>query len=596
MVLDSNSTLRVAPLSEGRSAGIPGLVAYLSDGYDKQTRHELLGTATTPPEFGPRPDIRFPVLHLENHADRAMTLAVAIGLPADGTLRPVTDLQVRGPSRLQQGHGDYDELNFIEEWRAQYDVQQRSDGRVRGRIRSGSGAHDRVALDRWYPEILEPGAPEIELTLAAGVRKLVVLEPATPDGQISIIGGGNTQTVTWTGIGVERLEPPITHLTYLELSDIRKRYGSDDPSLYVRHVEELAKYGMATLISNRGGVPPRWAQPLLRDGRLPVWAIGTYGQLPDDLNEAAARIREAEAWLNRHAPEAEHFVYLKDEPGHAEDVLEALEIRAAGLVARGVRSPLVVTIAPAWYDREAGREVRSWREKLPSVDRPMFGFKVGRGRLVREAAQAILDQGADSPAGSVYRGLWMYNGGRPGSPTWVTEEKGTGFLAMLAAYLKHRVSLHFYWHANHYTNGDGYGYNSPRANTDVFRDGCTFGVLYDEDGNELRNPTYGAWGWKTCWGDGVLLYPGTDAIFPDESRGVDYPLPSYRLVLLANARQGIARALERGTDLNALVPRVLMDREAPNPRDPSYDHPLSLDDAPGWETDVAVWRSVLTGE
>ena len=573
--------------------GIPGLVAYLSDGYDKQTRHELLGAAAPGPEFGPRPDVRFPVLHLENHGELSLTLVLAIGLPGDGMLRPVTDLQVRGPSRLQQGHGDYDELNFIEEWRARYDVQQRSDGRVRGLLKAGSGARDRPALDRWYPEILEPGGPEVEVRVDPGARALVVVEPGTAEGRVTIHHGGERREVTWTGIALDAQDPPITHLTYLELSDIRKRYGRDAPELYVRHVEELRKYGMATLVSNDGGVPPAWAQPLLRDGRLPIWSIATYGRLPNDLNEAAARVRQAQSWLARHAPDVEHFVYLADEPGHAEDVLRALEERAAGLVARGVTSPIVVTISPAWYDKASEQEVRLWREKLPNVDVPMFGFRVGRGRLVKEAAESIVEAHRRYAEDSVFRGLWMYNGGRPGGPTWVTEEKGTGFLSMIAAYLKHDVSLHFFWAANYWTNGDGYGWNNARANTNVLQDGCTFGVRWDQDGSEFRNDRFGTWGWKTCWGDGVLLYPGTDVIFRQESRGVDRPLPSYRLVLLANARQGIARLLAAGVDLDPMVPRVLMDREAPNSRDPTYDHPLSLDDAPGWEEDVAAWRRLL---
>ena len=87
-------------------------------------------------------------------------------------------------------------------------------------------------------------------------------------------------------------------------------------------------------------------------------------------------------------------------------------------------------------------------------------------------------------------------------------------------------------------------------------------------------------------GDGLLIYPGRDFIFPAEDRGIDGPLPSIRL---KNWRRGIqdveylvlARQAGEGTladqVIDTLVPRAL------------DDNGLSGGESVPWEEDGEIW-------
>lgn len=87
-------------------------------------------------------------------------------------------------------------------------------------------------------------------------------------------------------------------------------------------------------------------------------------------------------------------------------------------------------------------------------------------------------------------------------------------------------------------------------------------------------------------GDGLLIYPGRDFIFPAEDRGIDGPLPSIRL---KNWRRGIQDveylALARQAGEGTLADQVL-DTLVPSALD---ENGLSGGESVPWEEDGEIW-------
>jgi hypothetical protein len=80
------------------------------------------------------------------------------------------------------------------------------------------------------------------------------------------------------------------------------------------------------------------------------------------------------------------------------------------------------------------------------------------------------------------------------------------------------VDLWFYWESTYYDN-----YQADMGQTNVFQTAQTYGS-YDGDDEVL-----GKTGWNYFNGDGVLLYPGTDRHYSNESYGLKGPFASLRL-------------------------------------------------------------------
>ena len=95
-------------------------------------------------------------------------------------------------------------------------------------------------------------------------------------------------------------------------------------------------------------------------------------------------------------------------------------------------------------------------------------------------------------------------------------------------------------------------------------------------------------------GDGVLLYPGTDMIFPEESRNLDGPIASLRLKHWRRGVQDVkyielAMAVDPGATqsiINEIVPEVMWELGVEDPNDPSF-----VLKPPSWSTDPDVWEA-----
>ena len=94
-------------------------------------------------------------------------------------------------------------------------------------------------------------------------------------------------------------------------------------------------------------------------------------------------------------------------------------------------------------------------------------------------------------------------------------------------------------------------------------------------------------------GDGVLMYPGTDLVFPAENRGIDGPIASLRMKHWRRGIQDVQYlALAMQVDpaatqaiIDRLVPRVMWEIGVTDESDPSF---VNL--PPSWSNDPEVWE------
>jgi hypothetical protein len=164
---------------------------------------------------------------------------------------------------------------------------------------------------------------------------------------------------------------------------------------------------------------------------------------------------------------------------------------------------------------------------------------------------------------------------------------------------KKEIDRWFYWAATYYTNFDCYGYEDPAGQTNVFQQAQTFGCAGEDD------ESLGESGGNYFNGDGVLLYPGTDTLFPDDSYGVEGPFASLRL---KHWRRGIQDAdyLALAADIDPgrveeivdeMVPKVLWEYGVTDPDDPSYVYTdISWSTNPDdWEAARAELAGIIEG-
>jgi hypothetical protein len=210
-----------------------------------------------------------------------------------------------------------------------------------------------------------------------------------------------------------------------------------------------------------------------------VYSIQTYGgQL------TAAQAQTWSSWFQANAPDAEYFLYVWDEPG--EDSYG--EINDIARQAQPV--PAFVT---AGYSPE-----------LSEID------------IFAELAEYYSVQHATEGRAAGKR-IWIYNGMRPFSGSFAIDDVAISPRVNPWIQYKHDIPRWFYWEATYYENFQG-----DEGQINVFQQARNFSNRWGDEVN----------------GDGLLLYPGTDRIFPAEDRGHLGPLPSIRPQELAARHSG----------------------------------------------------------
>ncbi len=511
-------------------------------------------------------------------------------------------LEIRGLSTLV--YESYDERHIPERCRRPHDEYG-----------DGTGTwEDRPCHNQFYPDILVPLELESPFEIAAGNNQAIwgdiYIPKDTPagaySGSIAIVEDGAQIWEIPIRLQVRDFTlpdfPNARTMVYFSVENINERYLGPE---HIYPDPETEAYDQAQLIADRhfqlahrhkislidSYIPPEqmeavWLTRL--SGELfttahgyagvgegignNVYAIGTYGSWPWMGLGQPAMWSNSDTWVNwfdAHPLETptDYFLYLIDES----DDFNQQEQWASWLdnnLGPGVRLMSLATIAAP-----------SAAAHVPSLDIPASSMLVGDPEAWAPAVREYLDDPG--------KRFYYYNGGRPGSGTYAIEDDGVGLRASAWAQFKMSIDRWFYWESTYYNNFQCYG-NTEEAYTNVFQRAQTFGC-YEEDDPEL-----GQTGWNYTNGDGVLFYPGVDALFPEESYGVMGPLASLRLKLIRRGLQdadylALAAAIDpvRTAEIvGAMIPQVLWEYGVDDPDDPTWVYTDI-----SWPTDPDLWEA-----
>ena len=214
-------------------------------------------------------------------------------------------------------------------------------------------------------------------------------------------------------------------------------------------------------------------------------------------------------------------------------------------------------------------------EHTPSLDVVASGAGFGITRFWEAALEAHRAKNGTK--------FYVYNGNRPATGTYALEDDGVSPRVIGWTHFKMGVDRWFYWFATYYNNWAG-----GMGQTNVFQTAQVFGS-YDRDDDQ-----FGKTGWNYFNGDGVLLYPGTDTRFPEDSYGVKVPFASLRL---KNWRRGVQDhdyltlaaeiAPERVAEIvEDMIPVVLWEVGVEAEDDPSWVYSDI-----SWSNDPDVWEA-----
>jgi len=578
----------------------------------------------------------------------------------DWTARPIEVftvgyLRIHGLSRL--GYGPYDETHIPEAMRRPLQNFQPAAPAV------GVGFwEDRPNHNKSYPDIAEPIEARGPVSVASGNSQSfwvdVYIGKNTPAGLLTGTLGVKVDGVLQQTIPVEVLVADITlpdervakTMVHMEGGPIVDRFFLGAPGGVLRDDQEQAyrevvdnhfklawRHGVSLIDLNQ--LVPDKVRPIDKpnvdwetrlagglytaakgyDGpgaNMPhdVFSIGSYSRWttwwdlrrydPDaymvfDPTAPLSELRSAlefhtdqwETWFQANAPDADRFLFVDDEP--TPTPIESSQLSAIGyanLVSEfvgenpgpGGNLDTFVTASPLDFDSEL---------QAPSV----LAAVIAHGETDRwNEATAAIDADPD-------RRYFMYNGQRPASGSFVTEDDGVALRELAWGQYKLGIYRWFYWNANYWNNflGGAATRNlsevDPRGSeyrlrrqTNVFKSAHTFGR------HEFRDPVIGeAGGFNYTNGDGVLMYPGTDLVFPAENRGINGPIASLRM---KHWRRGIQDAqylsMARQIDpaatqaiINRIVPAAMWEIGVTDANDPSF---VNL--PPSWSNDPDVWE------
>ncbi len=258
-----------------------------------------------------------------------------------------------------------------------------------------------------------------------------------------------------------------------------------------------------------------------------IYSIHSYGSR--ELSSEAAALWTK--WFADNFPDLTYFFYTRDEP--SPDAYPEVN----QLAAQAEPVPAFVT-AP--YTEEG-------------LDVDIYTSLVNHFK----AADLALAEARD-------KRLWVYNGMRPYSGTYMIDDFAVSPRVNPWLQYKFNIERWFYWEATYYKDIQG-----DRGHVDVFKEANNF---RNSSGDRLN-------------GDGLLIYPGRDSIFPSSNQGFDGPLPSIRL---KNWRRGIQDVeylvLVRDAGLGDFVDQLMT---AMIPR--AFDEVGNGDEAVSWSDDGERW-------
>jgi hypothetical protein len=513
-------------------------------------------------------------------------------------------LEICGLS-VDLGYEAYDERHIPERCRRPYDEEG-----------AGTGTwEDRPCHNRFYPDIAVPLEFHSPFTIAASTNQSIWCDIYIPK---TAPAGTYTGTIAVTEEGALAWQIPIslrvrnftlpdlpsarTMLCY-SFENINDRYLGEeniytDPGTpeYTKSIElidrhfQLAHRHKISLIDGETEIERMdnaWTSRLSGELFTPaqgydgvgigvgnsVYSIGTYGSWSWQGGTETDMWVNTDAWVNWFDAQAfstptDYFLYLIDESDDYPQIEQWAQ----------------------WMDNNPGPGQRLMSmatislpeamTNVPSLDIPTSMSGIG----VTSEWENALDALRADPS----KRFFMYNGTRPFSGSFATEDDGVALRELAWGHFKKGVDRWFYWESTYYINFQCYGYEDPASLTNVFQRAQTYGC-YEEDDPEL-----GEAGWNYFNGDGVLFYPGTDTRYPEESYGASGPFASLRLKLWRRGIQDVdyltlAAAINptRTSEIvNEMVPKALWEYGVSDPGDPNW----VLTDI-SWSTDPDVWEA-----
>jgi hypothetical protein len=280
-----------------------------------------------------------------------------------------------------------------------------------------------------------------------------------------------------------------------------------------------------------------------------------------------------ETWFATKYPGTERFLYLIDESeDYAQTETWANWLKSNPGVGANLKSFATADLVKS-------------QDRLRSVDIVASWFQVGSTAAWQTAVDKLR---ADD------KQLYLYNAYRPASGTFAIEDDGTALRELAWGQYKKSVDRWFFWSATYYNN-----YQGGRGATNVYQSAQTFGGLPKPD------PVLGMTAWNYSNGDGVLLYPGTDAVFPSDSYGLAGPIASLRLKYWRRGIQDVDY-LTLAAKMNPqavaalvqkMVPKVLWENDVSDPADPTWvKAPISWSNNPDdWEAARRRLADIIEG-
>lgn len=503
-------------------------------------------------------------------------------------------LEIKGLSKISYEPG-YDERHVPAKFRRPFS----GEGAGRG------GWKDRPHANKKYPDILVPLELVPNFNIAANQTQSIVADlfvskdtaPGLYKGSIEVLQ--NQKTVKSLPIELEVLNfelrdsSPASAMVYIEDSDISARYQGERfiqttgqqaslNEIVDNHFKIAHRHGISLFNKNEGvgGKPtdtqprPEWLPRLSGSLFTPdngyegpgeargneVFFIGTYGSWPGKTEPTVLRDYASgwQNWLSKNPQKAETYFYVADESNNwAEQEGWAKTVKS---VAPSLKTFATVPLPQALAN-------------LPSLDVAASWFNFG--------STAVWDKSVAAWKAK-QKELVLYNGKRPLSGSFATEDDGVALRVLSWSQVKMGIKRWFFWNGTYYKNFQG-----GTGDTNVFESAHTFG------GKSTQDPSIGESGWNYSNGDGVLFYPGTDRIYPTSSYSVKGPFASLRLKLW---RSGIedAKYIELAFEKNPAATKAIMQRMLPKvlwqvgvaeEADPTW----KKTDV-SWSTDPEVWE------
>jgi hypothetical protein len=417
---------------------------------------------------------------------------------------------------------------------------------------------DRPDHDKFYPDIAVPLELAQTFNIGQGANQSIwadvyVPKTATPGvyhGMVTISeNGATTQQIpvqlTVLPFALPDVPAAKTMLYYTQANIVRRLTGTTwvqpgspesvkaqqaiDGMFQMAHRHKISLIGDDDSASSKLDVPSKpwvdrlngnlftaargYAGPGVGTGNN-IYSILSYGgfqQLWKTADEGA--VSEADVWLHSNnweqwfqdnAPATDHFLYLCDEcVGNGKPAPEQVNSWASWLKANPGQGKSLRSMATVSFDTGVSKE--------PALDY-VTDAAAGNSTVWANAVGSIHAK----PGGKIF----LYNPSRPYTGSFAMEDDGVALRELPWAQYKMGVDRYFYWESTYYNDFQ----NAGQADTNVFETAATFGGT-----NHTQDPVLGEWNYGHTNGEGVLFYPGTDVIYPQDSYNVTGMFASLRL-------------------------------------------------------------------